>query len=471
MVFTSVIYFLFLAVVVGAVFSLPKRHRPLFLLAVSYIFYMYWKPAYVLIIIALTLLDYALAPLIERHQGKLKRSIWLASVFANLGVLFVFKYLGFFAREWNELADWLLRGGQISVPQLILPIGISFHTFQAIAYMTDVYRGEHKAERNLVHFALFITWFPQLVAGPIERAHSLLGQLKEINLPDSLYVREALFWLAWGLFKKLVVADNLAALVDPVYANPAQYSQWLSLAATYGYAFQIYCDFSGYTDIAIGSSLLFGIRLTENFNRPYLSRSFVEFWKRWHISLSSWFFEYVFFPLARRFPTQGGLSFAIVTVFLLSGIWHGANWTFAIWGLLNGLIYLGYVLWQRRFPISDRGPAGWAAVLINFHLVCLCWIFFRARSVADANSILANIFFFRSGDPASSARLVDTIRPEMISGGIGLAVLFVHALLWRKYISRLTESWPATVVYAVTMLIVLSAFGQFASEGFIYFQF
>lgn len=466
MIFTSLTYFAFLIFAVGLTFSLPERWRVSFLLAASYLFYMYWKASYIWIVIGLTAVDFALGPWIERSRDKTRTTLWILSIVANLGILVIFKYLGFLAREWNELAAWIGHGGPIAVPDLLLPIGISFHTFQAISYTTDVYRGRIQAERNPVHFALFIAWFPQMIAGPIERAQTLLVQLKRISLPSSEQIRNGLFLVAWGLFKKLVVADNLGVFVDMVFASPGDHGRLSALVGIYGYAFQIYCDFSGYTDIARGSSLFFGVNLSENFNRPYLSASLIEFWKRWHISLSNWFFEYVFFPLARRFPTDRGLIFAVMAVFVLSGLWHGANLTYVYWGFLNGVIYIGYLFWRR---LGFAGPRS-LAVLINFNLVCLCWVFFRAQSLSRAEEVFGAVLR-PAPDATTLMALLNSNADAAIGATVGLAVLALHALAWERWIPRLRSSWRNMAVYLPALVVTMVAFGRWVVQGFIYFQF
>jgi alginate O-acetyltransferase complex protein AlgI len=472
MVFSSLSYVFFLPLVFGITYSLAPRFRPHFLLLASYAFYMAWKPQYVLVIIALTLFDFFAAQAIE-NRGSLpgRRAIWIASLCANLGALFVFKYAGFFAEEWNRLAHFLQAGGAVPVPDILLPIGISFHTFQAISYTTDVYLGHERAERSLPRFALFIAWFPQMVAGPIERAHTLLPQLREINLPSAEQARQGLYWLLWGAFKKLVVAGNVSSFVDHVYAAPASHPPWVVVVATYAFAFQIFCDFSGYTDMAKGSSLLFGVRLTENFNNPYLSRTLPEFWSRWHMSLSSWFFEYVYYPLARAWPTGAGPWLAILAVFALSGIWHGASWTFLAWGLLNGLIYSGWIALRRAGLVPEGAVAGALLVLLNFHLVCLCWIFFRAGNLAVAGAALAQVgSFFVSPGFEGSLPLAGT-PGRLASASAGLALMGLN-LISRDSLGRASRSsWAGAALAGALVGSLTLCLAAFQSEAFIYFRF
>jgi len=373
--------------------------------------------------------------------------------------------------ELNEFFSFVAGKQPFSVPMILLPIGISFHTFQAISYTTDVYLGIERAERGFIKFALFIAWFPQMVAGPIERAQTLLHQLARIRRPERFEIREALLTIAWGLFKKLAIADNLITLVDQAFGLPQEKSPLFVALGVYAFALQIYCDFSGYTDIAKGSSLLFGVRLTENFNLPYLARTFAEFWKRWHISLSTWFFEYIYFPWIRKFGEGRGPAIGIMIVFTLSGIWHGANWTFLVWGLLNGAIYLGQVHLIRRWPKLSSPDFDFILLIINFHLICLCWIFFRAESLSTAVDIVekvANLLiqpFHGLSGPVEGKVLW-----RALGASIALAILLANAqsgfFLQRQM--RHGARWAGALTLIVLLILVL---GNLNSQSFIYFQF
>lgn len=446
MTFASSIYFLFLPLVFGITFSTPARFRGIILLIASYAFYMYWKPAYALIIAGMTLGDFFLARAIERSElAKSKRALWLLSVSLNLGLLFTFKYLGFFAGQL-----------QLSFPSLMLPIGLSFHTLQAIGYTTDVYRGVIVAERSLLRFALFIAWFPQMVAGPIERGANLLPQLSEIRRPAGPELHDALVMIVWGLFKKLVVADNLALFVDPVYANPQGASPLAAALAVLFFALQLYFDFSGYTDIARGSSELFSVRLVPNFDQPFSASTLNEFWRRWHMSLSTWFFEYVYYPLVRRFPSGMGPYWSVFAVFLLSGLWHGANWTFLVWGGLHGLAY-GFALYSRQ-----------RSRVFTFSLVAMLWVLFRASSLENASQVFGRLFQW-SADLASSLKLDASLNIwlALIAGVAGLAS--EKWLLPEGRLSgKLRDFSPAL---GALLILVILALGAFSGERFIYFQF
>ncbi|MGE0267487.1 MAG: MBOAT family protein [Candidatus Omnitrophota bacterium] len=331
MLFNSFEFLLFFPVVAFVYFVLPFRFRWPWLLLSSYYFYMCWKPEYVVLIILSTLIDYYIGlSMAEAKNRTHAKHLLTLSIICNLGVLFAFKYYNFFNASFRELFSHFNIFYNVPSFKVLLPVGISFYTFQSLSYTIDVYSGKRPAEKHLGLFALYIAFFPQLVAGPIERSTHLLPQLYKKNHVDYQRVTDGLKLILWGLFKKIVIADRLAYFVNYVYNNPAGGHGYYILIATYFFAFQIYCDFSGYSDIAIGSAQVMGYELMENFKRPYLAQSIPEFWKRWHISLSTWFKEYLYFPLGgNRVPV---LLWArnILVVFLLSGIWHGANWTFFV---------------------------------------------------------------------------------------------------------------------------------------------
>ena len=444
MLFTTLTYVLFLVTAVGLAFALPQSWRVVFLALVSYFFYAYWKPAYALVIFALTAVNYV-AALNIRFRGA-----WAVCLIVNLGTFFVFKYLGFFARELNEISAWLTGEAHFPVVSLLLPLGISFHTLQAIAYVSDVRRGVLPVERDFVRFALFISWFPQMIAGPIERGANLLRQLEVIRPPSREELRLAIYLLLWGYFKKFVVADNLATMVNDIYVAPPYYPAVEAWGAIYGFGLQLYFDFSAYMDIAMGSSLLFGIRLSENFRDPFLAASIPEFWRRWHITLSTWFFEYVYYPLVRRYPDWPLV--AVMSVFALSGLWHGANWNFLLWGLLHGILYCATVFGPRWELPRALGIA------ITFNLVCLLWVLFRSFDLAQAKSLyLAAVGVT---DANYTISLWPGRRAELLSVAVGLGT---SAGFWWF---RTRAVWAMVIVALLTLI-----FGEFDSQSFIYFQF
>jgi D-alanyl-lipoteichoic acid acyltransferase DltB (MBOAT superfamily) len=329
--FNSAEFALFFPVVVFLYFAVQSRHRWALLLAASCVFYMAAIPAYILILAFTIGTDYVAGLLIERARGRW-RAVWLAaSVAANLGVLFFFKYYDFAVGSAGPLARML--GMPVPSPlNLILPIGLSFHTFQALSYTIEVYRGRYPAERHLGIFALYVMFFPQLVAGPIERPAHLLPQFREDHRFDPAKARDGLRLMAWGLLKKVVIADRLAIITNQVFLAPTTYAGPHLTLATLAFAYQIYCDFSGYTDIARGSARVIGFELRRNFNSPYAAASVQEFWRRWHMSLSTWFRDYVYIPLGGSRQGDARRDRNVIVTFLASALWHGANWTFLVWG-------------------------------------------------------------------------------------------------------------------------------------------
>jgi D-alanyl-lipoteichoic acid acyltransferase DltB (MBOAT superfamily) len=371
-----------------------------FLLAVSLFFYGCWRAVYLALILLSVAVTWVSGLLMEGRSPAWKRFILAASLVINLGMLFFFKYYGLFADTAASLSG---NGIRFPAFNVLLPVGISFYTFQALGYSIDVYRSQVQAERNLVTYALFVTFFPQLVAGPIERTGNLLPQFKaDVSRNhdfDYDRVTSGLKLAAWGIFKKVAIADRLAVYVDAVFGSPAAYPA-LSLAlAVFFFTFQIYCDFSGYSDVAIGCARVLGFNLMTNFRRPYFSRSITEFWRRWHISLSTWLKDYVYIPLggSRKGAVRRALN--LLVTFLLSGLWHGAAWHFVIWGALHGLCQiigrstapfrdaLG-----RRIGLGEESPARkMIQVCVTFLLVCFAWIFFRADTTGDALLVTAKM--------------------------------------------------------------------------------
>lgn len=401
MQFNSVEFLVFFAVVVSLYFASPFRYRWVLLLAASYVFYMAWRPAYVLLVISSTLLDYVAAMAMGRTpEQSARRKYLVLSLLGNLGLLFTFKYFNFFSVSLGDLLGVLRPTYEPPYLEVLLPIGISFYTFQTLSYTIEVYRGNQRPERHLGRFALYVAFFPQLVAGPIERPGNLLPQLSRRHEFDYVRVRDGLMLMLWGMFKKVVVADRLAVVVDHVYGTPERYPGLILTIGTVFFAFQIYCDFSGYSDIAIGAARVMGINLMRNFNRPYAARSIADFWRRWHISLSTWFRDYVYIPLGGNRVRIARWFINLMVVFTVSGLWHGANWTFVIWGALHGSYYIiAWLTHKPRAQLAQRvglarfpGVHGALQVAATFALVCVGWVFFRADTLADAGYILRHLF-------------------------------------------------------------------------------
>src|SRR5215467_859612 len=388
MLFNSLEFAIFFPIVASLYFLLPQRHRVVLLLVSSCVFYMAFIPAYIAILGITILIDYCAGIWLEKTKDdRTRRLLLLLSIVATCSVLFVFKYFYFVVDNTRWLAGifgWSLTGPSI---RIILPIGLSFHTSQSLSYVIQVFRGRQKAERNFLTYATYVMFFPQLVAGPIERPQNLLHQFYERHDFDYVRVTSGLKRMAWGFFKKLVVADRLALYVNDVYAAPRNFNGLQLTVATVFFAYQIYCDFSGYSDIAIGAAQVLGFKLMENFKTPYYSRSVSEFWHRWHISLSTWFRDYLYIPLGGSRWGMRWWILAILITFVVSGLWHGANWTFVIWGALNGFYLLfgsATKRWRDRafglFGLHKETFVRQAIMLTStFVLTSVGWIVFRAR--------------------------------------------------------------------------------------------
>ncbi len=489
MLFNSLDFLIFFPAVVGLHFLLPQRLRWVLLLAASYFFYMYWRAEYAILIFASTVIDF----LVARKMASLptrreRRPLLLISLVANLGALFFFKYFNFFNGEVARLAEAV--GVSYAVPALnvLLPVGISFYTFQTLSYSIDVYYGRLEPEPHFGRFALFVSFFPQLVAGPIERASRFLPQLRREVHFDYDRVISGLKQMTWGFFKKVVIADRLALYVDAVYSSPGDYQGLPLILATYFFAFQIYADFSGYSDIAIGAARVLGYDLMENFRRPYLSRSISEFWKRWHISLSTWFRDYLYIPLGGNRTSVARWYANLFIVFVVSGAWHGANWTFMVWGALHGAYLVAAILSaDLRQKLGERLPifGRWWEVFVVFHLALLAWVFFRAASVSDALLVLSQSAVGLGAQLASVAALDARYLDALLVGGVGVsrfdfalsvglvAFLFLAELAVEQgWSERWLDRWALLrlVGYDALVLAVL-LLGVFGQTQFIYFQF
>ncbi len=403
MLFNSFHFLFFFIVVTSFYFVLPHSKRWLLLLLSSCYFYMAFVPLYILILGFTIIVDYFAGIYIEKAHGKRRKFFLVCSLIANIGILCVFKYYNFI----NANFSFLLNGFGVSNPipylSILLPIGLSFHTFQAMSYTIEVYRGNQQSERHFGIYALYVMFYPQLVAGPIERPQNLLHQFREKHHFDIDRIFEGLKIMIWGFFKKLVIADRLAIYVNGAYNNVAEQNGMTLLLATIFFSFQIYCDFSGYSDIAIGTAKVMGFNLMTNFRRPILSKSTGEFWKRWHISLSTWFKDYLYFPMGGSKVSVPRWYFNLMIVFLISGLWHGANWTYIIWGGINGF-YLVFAIITKKY--TDKFNAFirinkfprlkvCSQILVTFLLISFSRIFFRARTVDDAITVIKKIFTFK----------------------------------------------------------------------------
>lgn len=474
MLFCSQSFLIFFAIVFAVYWALPwSRARIFVLLIASFYFYASWNRWLAALIGLSATFDFAVGLGLDRFRSARLRSFLLGlSLVANLGLLAYFKYANFFLGSLESLLHALGSDASLPVLRVMLPIGISFYTFEAINYTVDVYRRQVPAERNLGHFLLFITFFPHLVAGPIVRARDFLPQLRQVKRWDWPRMQLGAQFFLLGLFKKLAIADRMAAFADPVFAAPGDYSTHAAWVAAWAYSIQIYCDFSGYTDMAIGCAHLLGYKLAANFNLPYLAQNVSEFWRRWHISLSTWLRDYLFIPLGgsqgSRRRTYGNL---LVTM-TLGGLWHGASWTFVIWGAFHGCLLIVHRLFrdfcESKPSVKRRllAPSGrLARISLTFFSVCIGWVIFRATSFELAVAMLRRLFVPQAG--------AATPVPELSFWITVLVVVVCHVLAVRGLVTRLLDRLPAPVLgfgcAAILMLALVLA--PDARKPFVYFQF
>lgn len=488
MIFNSLHFLFFFTVVTTIYFLLPHKYRWFLLLTGSCYFYMAFIPIYILIMAFVVIIDYFAGLYIEKSSGKRRTLFLIVSLIANIGILAVFKYYNFINQNLTELLHFIGFENPVSSMSIILPLGLSFHTFKAMSYTIEVYRGNQKAEKNFGIYAAYSMFFPLMVAGPIERPQSLLHQFYEKHYFDYNRVVDGLQLIAWGLIKKVVIADRLALVVDHVYNNPHEHAGFSLIIATIFFSFQIFCDFSGYSDIAIGTGKVLGFKLMENFDRPYHSRSISEFWKRWHISLSSWFKDYLYIPLGGNRVAVPRWYFNLFLVFLVSGLWHGANWTFIIWGALHGF-YIIFALITRKIRMAFTRLTGLnkfpklrnaIQILTTYFLVTFAWIFFRANSASDALYIAKYSFLGLSKD---FYKLIHNL-PLSINLGVTSTELYIgilsilllegiHIMQYKYRIRDWIKLQPLYLrwgIYYASLFMVLFL-GVFGNRQFIYFQF
>ena len=460
MQFNSTAFLLFLPTVVVAYYLLTPPHRRLLLLLASYCFYWVWSVPFSGLLVLSTVVDYAAARIIDGSARRsVRRAGLLASVVVNLGILALFKYVDFFSdstlslfgvRPWPEL-DW------------VLPLGISFYTFQTMSYTIDVYRGALPARRSLLDVALYVSFFPQLVAGPIVRGSVLLPQLAAMQRFEWENIRRGIAQILWGMAKKVYVADTVAHIVNDAYGSPGTHSGVALVVATYAFAVQIYCDFSGYSDIAIGAARLLGIRLPENFNSPYLAYSMREFWRRWHISLSTWLRDYLYIPLggSRRGPIRTYVNLMITM--LLGGLWHGAGWNWVLWGGAHGVALAA----ERRLGVGETPPTSpivrvlrWG---LTFHFVCITWVLFRAENLGHAGVISQRIVTLSPGSFTPDVRAMVAVVVLLAAEAAGLRRRWLDAWALHPVLVR----WATYAAFAALYL----TFAKAPHPEFIYFQF
>ena len=456
MVFNSFNFLVFIIPVFIVYWLLPKKNKNIFLLISSYYFYMQWEWKYLILILISSSVDFYCAKKI--YKGLNKKAYLLVSIIINLGILFVFKYYNFFIESFVSLFS-ISNNSSIVFLNVVLPIGISFYTFQTLSYSIDVYYNRIKPEKNIINFFLYVSFFPQLVAGPIERAGYLIKQIKKDKVVDLKLFDIGVSLILVGLFKKIVIADNLAYYVDTIFANYDNYGGGVLLLGLIYFSFQIYCDFSGYSDIAIGTARLFGIELNLNFRFPYHAKNISEFWKRWHISLSSWFRDYVYIPLGGSRNSKISTYKNLFVVFTLSGLWHGANLTFIFWGLYHVALYYIWILLKSQFQFKSK-ILSLVSIFYTYFSVTIGWVFFRSETITDAFNYLSLTFYNLS------------LPEELRSAMIYVLMIVILDLIIRnspkdilKNISAKKRILFNTIIFILIML--------FYTDGgnFIYFRF
>jgi len=494
MSFNSFKFLVFFPIVVILYYLIPKKVRPVWLVIASYYFYMSWNAKYAILILASTVITYLSGIFLGKTEKTSSRKWIVAGSFiTNLGILVVFKYLTFFLANVSKVLS-ILHLGQINNPlSLVLPVGISFYTFQALSYTVDVYRGEIEPEKNFINYALFVSFFPQLVAGPIERSGNLLTQIQSVStkkLFDYDKFVKGFSLMCWGMFVKMVIADRVAIFVDSVFNSIYSIGSVEAIFGALGFTLQIYCDFSGYSLIAIGAANVMGFDLMENFNTPYFAESIQDFWRRWHISLSTWFKDYLYIPLGGNRCSRARKYFNIMVTFLVSGLWHGAAWTFVIWGGLHGLYQIvGDLLRPVKNKVNEALHVNTEAfsfkfgrIIVTFSLTAFTWIFFKAGSISQAFSYIRVLFtkwnpwvFFDS-----SLYVYGLDRPEaMILLWAIIALFVVDVIRYTKGINigeflvqqNLWFRWLVLIVLIVCCLVYGEYGINFDSSQFIYFQF
>lgn len=477
MLFNSLAFLIFLPIVFilyWLVCNKNYKYQNILLLAASFYFYGCWDFRFLFLLIFSIALDFFSGIQIENSKTKRAATIWLTiSIAINLGFLGFFKYYNFFIDNFAELLRTLGLGVNMWTLKVILPVGISFYTFHGLSYVIDVYKKRIPAEKNYIDYAVFVSYFPLLVAGPIERATHLLPQIQRKRSFSYEKAKDGMAQILWGFFKKMVIADNCAPIVNEIFNNSQTESASNLVLGAILFAFQIYGDFSGYSDIALGTSRLFGIELLKNFSYPYFSRDIAEFWRRWHISLSSWFRDYLYIPLG---GSKGGLWMKIrntFIIFLVSGFWHGANWTFIIWGGLNAVFFLPLLLARKNRENLEVVAAGKLipsfreafSILITFMLTCFAWIFFRAESVSSAIQYIKGIF-------KDSLFVFPTEFRPVLLGLIMVMMIIEWCNRTQDYGLRIHKQKPMiqAIIYIAVAYMILN-FANFGSNEFIYFQF
>ena len=503
MLFNTVHYLLFLPLVVLIYYILPAKVRYIWLLAVSYYFYMQWNPLYILLLFSCTVITYAGGRMTECFgmAARNKQKICLITcILINLGLLGFFKYAAFAMRSLNGLLALMQLGPVNWGSDILLPVGISFYILQSLGYLIDVYRGDIESEKNFLRYALFVSFFPQLVAGPIERSKNLLTQLHGSYPLRYENIRRGSLLVLYGLFLKMVIADRAAVIVDTVYGNAEAYPGFYVVVATVFFAIQIYCDFYGYTTVARGSALLMGIKLMDNFNAPYYAQSVKEFWQRWHISLSSWFRDYLYIPLGGNRKGHVRRECNMLTVFTVSGLWHGASWAFVFWGLLNGIYQVVENLFEQlkmfmavffeRLGLSemsevvkgvDRFSRRLFRTVLTFALVTFAWLFFRAGGWSTACEVLKCMFSVNNWTIIFDGSLYELGVTKSCMNMLLVSIFLLFVVDYHKYQGRdvagllLKQGWYFKVLSVMFLIFAIMLYGcygkMYDTQQFIYFEF
>ncbi|MEO6404034.1 MAG: MBOAT family O-acyltransferase [Ferruginibacter sp.] len=465
MLFNSIAFVIFFPVVTILFFLLPHRFRWMLLLIASCFFYCFFIPVYLLILFAIILIDYTAGLLIEKNNGYKK--IWLlASITANLSVLGIFKYYNFFISNINDVS-----GTHFTLLNFILPIGLSFHTFQAMSYTIEVYKGKFPAERHLGIYALYVMFYPQLVAGPIERPQHMFPQFKKQQHFNWQNILDGVRLMLWGFFKKLVIADRISSYVAAIFNSPEKYAPVNVCIGIVLFSVQIYCDFSGYSDIAIGSAKTMGFNLMLNFNRPYHSSNLRQFWQRWHISLSSWFRDYVFIPLGGSHKAFIFTAINLLIVFFLSGLWHGAGWNFIVWGLLHGIGLIVYNLISGRNRKDNFSFIGWFVTML---FVFFSWVFFRANSFQNAMLVIdvaKNIVHDQTYIQSFSYQNFMYGNTNLLFVSICIGGMFLFEKYTDPLLLKMNKYKLGDILFCCFTIFLILFFGVMSNQSFIYFQF
>ncbi len=488
MLFNSVEFAFFFPIVTVLFFLTPHKLRWLLLLMASCVFYMYFQPIYILVLALIIVIDYIVGIQIEKQESKKKKqAILIFSILANLGVLFIFKYFNFLAHNINYAIDVLKVEGRVPILNVLLPIGLSFHTLQAMSYTIEVSRGKFKAEKHFGIYALYVMFYPQLVAGPIERPQNIIPQFHEKKYFNYHNAKIGMILIAWGLIKKVVIADRLGGFVNQVHSMPSDYYTGIPLIISYiAFPFQIYCDFSGYSDIAIGCAKVMGYDLMANFKTPILQKNINKFWATWHISLTSWFRDYAYLPIRKKWFPKTGIWLSIFVVLVLSGIWHGADWTYIIWGLMNAILVIIYnsLKHKKYFTAITNRMNTWVSICVTYAFIFYTLIFFRSSSVIKAFQFSINMFknigsqiqLILKNEHSERLNLL-YIKQSFLDFTLGILSIILLIYFESKFKNNNIDSWIFTKskrfrwTFYYSLLAIFIVFGVFKKSEFIYFQF